>query len=135
MGDRANIFIKSDFGHGDGRGVYFYTHWSGHELPVTLQSALARRERWSDDSYLARVIFCEMVKGEERDSMVGYGISAYLGDNEHKIIVVDAHAQTVGFHRPYYNDPRGFCATPIAQWSFEEYVALTVSAITEAYYR
>ena len=134
MGDRANIFIKSDLGYGDGRGVYLYTHNDGDELPVKLQAALARRERWSDDSYLARVISCEMVKGEERDSM-GYGISAYLGDNEHKIIVVDAHAQTVGFHRPYYNDPRGFCPTPIAQWTFAEYEALTVAAITEAYYR
>lgn len=134
MGDRANIFIKSDFGYDDGRGVYFYTHWNGHKLPVTLQSALARRERWSDDSYLARVIFFEMIR-DNPGASDGFGISAFLTDNEHKIIVVDAGAQTVGFHRPYYDDPRGFCATPIAQWSFSEYVALTVSAITEAYYR
>ncbi len=90
MGDRANVAVKSceDI-------VYLYTHWNGSELPELLQEALRRGiSRWDDPAYLARVIFCEMVKGEE-NGVTGYGISASVQDGEDRVIVVDTDAQTV----------------------------------------
>jgi len=93
MGDRANIYIKEDEKH----GVYLYTHWGGYELPEKLRTALKRgKGRWNDAAYLARIVFCEMVKGDEEGS-TGYGISSRLQDNEHPIIVVDTVKQTVTF--------------------------------------
>jgi hypothetical protein len=71
MGDRANIEVRD----GD-ESVFLYTHWSGSEAPEILRRALDRgEERWSDSSYLARIIFCEMVKGHEME-LTGFGISA-----------------------------------------------------------
>lgn len=93
MGDRANILIGGSFGD-DFRGVYLYTHWGGSELPMTLQSALKKRWRWDDEQYLARIIFCEMVKGDETGE-TGYGISAVIGDGGKRVLKVDAATQTV----------------------------------------
>jgi hypothetical protein len=90
MGDRANVAVKS----GEDI-VYLYTHWTGSELPALLQEALRRGiSRWDDPAYLARVIFCEMVKGAEK-GVTGYGISASVQDGEDRVIVVDTDAQTV----------------------------------------
>ena len=93
MGDRANILIGSS-NNDEFRGVYLYTHWAGTELPETLQSALRRGERWDDEQYLARIVFCEMVKGNESGE-TGYGISVSLGDGGGRILRVDTTSQTV----------------------------------------
>ena len=86
MGDRANVHIE---------GVYLYTHWDGSELPFTVQEALKRCEdRWADGSYVARAIFCEMVKDDPMGT-TGYGISHVLGDNEDEILKLDTDAQMV----------------------------------------
>jgi len=91
MGDRANIKVT---GAGD---VYLYTHWNGEELPQILKQALIRgRDRWGDPSYLARIIFCEMVNGQEKDT-TGYGISGECGDGGDRILTVDTDKMTVGF--------------------------------------
>ena len=90
MGDRANVFVHS----GDRPGVYLYTHWSGTELPEALRRALANRERWFDDQYLARIILDEMTAGRE-SVFTGYGISAYCGDGENRILDVDTDKQIV----------------------------------------
>lgn len=89
MGDRANIQIRD----GDD-SVYLYTHWHGSEAPSMLQRALHRgRERWAHPDYLARIIFCEMVRGNEMD-VTGFGISSTrAGDSKH--ILVDIDTQTV----------------------------------------
>ena len=90
MGDRRNI--KMDMGGGE---VYFYTHWGGSELPKVLASALSRgKSRWDDTSYLARIIFCEMVKNEI-EGTTGYGIDYQEGDKNQSTIVVDCKNQHV----------------------------------------
>lgn len=89
MGDRANVLIKDH-----GSSVYLYTHWSGTELPQTVAKALARNERWDDGQYLARIIFCEMVKGQESEP-TGYGISSVCGDGDDRIVTVDVDTQYV----------------------------------------
>ena len=84
MGDRANIKMKTGADE-----VHLYTHWAGSELPAILKSALERgRSRWNDSQYLARIIFCEMVKGCEMEEM-GFGISAGCGDGGDRVITVD----------------------------------------------
>lgn len=92
MGDRGNVQIKE--GPSDS-GVFFYTHWSGSELPRIVASALSRgKPRWGDTPYLARIIFCEMVAGDV-DGETGYGISTAECDPNHPLIVVDDRQQTV----------------------------------------
>lgn len=121
MGDRGNIVIKQNAKDKQGEYIYFYAHWSGSELPSILQSALARgKERWDDEQYLARVIFCEMIKDNVLDTD-SFGISTYMGDNEHDFLVVDVRAQTVG--RVREGDPG---AAPKKKWSFDDYLKLNV---------
>lgn len=93
MGDRANVVIKDRSDQ-----VCLYTHWSGSELPSILRAALIRgKSRWNDGQYLARIIFCEMVRGSEMD-LTGYGISQTIGDGADNVIYVDIGAQTVTHH-------------------------------------
>lgn len=113
MGDRANVLIK---GYDDepGKGVYLYTHWQGHELPETVRDALRRKQRWTDRQYLARIIFCAMVEGNER-SETGFGISTTLCDNEHPIIVIDCTQQTIGFAREG-EEPETYKSWPMSRF-------------------
>lgn len=90
MGDRANVIVKE----ADGGQVCLYTHWDGSALPVIVHRALARRQRWYDESYLARIVFSEMIKNDI-DAENGYGISTNVGDGADKIIELDVKAQTV----------------------------------------
>jgi hypothetical protein len=90
MGDRAQVLIQRN----DER-VYLYAHWSGSDLPATVQRALKRKQRWTDLEYLARIVFCEMIKGQEAEE-TGFGIgTAEHGDLDHPVIVVDVDKQTV----------------------------------------
>lgn len=94
MGDRGHVYIEP----GDGTpGVWFYTHWAGSSLPGTVADALDRgRDRWSDDQYLARIIFCEMVQPEVLGT-TGYGIGASPGDTGDggRIVRVNVAERTV----------------------------------------
>lgn len=91
MGDRANVYVHE----GDEPGVYLYTHWSGHELPETVRTALARAaERWQDQPYLTRIIFDEMTLGHQGETR-GYGITAVLGDGGEQLVDVDTRLQVV----------------------------------------
>ena len=90
MGDRGNVVCY------DGRGnVWFYTHWRGSELPELIKTALQNgKDRWDDPQYLNRIIFSEIVKGDEDDTD-GYGISSFIGDNENPIVRVNHKERTV----------------------------------------
>jgi hypothetical protein len=106
MGDRANIYVKND----EDKGVYLYTHWGGYELPLTAQAALAKRMRWSDESYLTRIIFDTMTEGCQGQE-TGFGIATYEPDNEYPLIEVDCDEKKISFNGN--------------SWTFEEYVALS----------
>ena len=70
MGDRGQIKITAQ-GLPD---LYLYTHWGANSLPQVVANALARgRGRLSDDEYLNRIIFSEMIQGEVLEE-TGYGI-------------------------------------------------------------
>lgn len=86
MGERGQIQIGN---------VYLYTHWGGAELKETLKSALSRKQRWDDEEYLARIIFCEMIKGEEQEE-TGYGIgTSKHSDLNYPLLVVDIENQQI----------------------------------------
>ena len=84
MGDRGNIEIKQP---GANDSVFLYTHWRGSQVKGILADALAKGGRWSDPSYLTRIIFQEMI-GDD-DTTTSYGISVgQPDDNEHDIPLV-----------------------------------------------
>ena len=113
MGDRANVHIKDAYG--ETNGVYLYTHYEGYELPLIVRDALERgRGRWDDDPYLARIIFCEMVKGDEME-LTGFGISAAEMDKNFETIHIDCKEGTVSFGDQ--------------SWKIEEYVKLNKDQI------
>jgi hypothetical protein len=97
MGDRANVFIRSSWDKDEARGVFLYTHWGGESLPGVVAEALERgRSRWGDDQYLARIIFCQMVAGQEMET-TGFGISCRMGDYGWPTIAIDTRSRSVGF--------------------------------------
>ena len=127
MGDRGNIkVVESFFNQEEERqGIYIYSHWGGAELPFRLQNALRKRWRWADVPYLTRIIFEEVIKGEE-GTETGFGISLSLCDNSHLIVVVDT--KNGGIVR--FETEKGEC---IDSWSFERYILLTSKEIQAAF--
>ena len=89
MGDRSNIVVKQS----DGAKVWLYGHWMGTGAIDVCGEVLSRKERWSDEAYLARMLFSAMVK-HDIDSDSGFGISTQMQDNEYPIIVLDPKTQT-----------------------------------------
>jgi hypothetical protein len=90
MGDRSNIIIK------EGKEeVFLYGHWMGLNYLPILTTALTRgKGRWRDPSYLARIVFCDMVR-DNLDDETGYGIWTSRPDNERPYLVVNCREQTV----------------------------------------
>lgn len=80
--------------------IYLYSHWGGDEqykdssMALGLKRALERKERWDDESYLARIIF-ESVIGDEIGTATGYGLAPYEVDPEFPTITVNLHLRTV----------------------------------------
>ena len=91
MGDRANVRIDN----GKDNKVFLYTHWIGSDLPIIVQNALARRTRWDDPQYLARIVFCEMLVGSPEGETTGFGISAVVGDGGDRVIVLGSGCVTL----------------------------------------
>jgi hypothetical protein len=91
MGMRRNIALR----YSEESKLYFYTHWGAEGLREELKKALIRGEgRWDDPAYLARIIFCEMVRDDVEGS-TGFGIAPWETDPEYPTIAVDLEAQTV----------------------------------------
>lgn len=113
MGDRGNIVIKQK----DDDLIFLYTHWGGHDIKETLSKALARgRDRWDDESYLARIIFEEMIS-VDRNGSTGFGISTYPPDNDgYPFLVVDMKSQKVFEHEAL--DEKPFIGKKLNCWMF-----------------
>lgn len=91
VGDRGNIYIVERMGR-ETRGVFLYTHWTGSDLPEVVHKALAKEWRWHDAPYLARIVFDVLTEGDH-GSETGFGISTFIPDNEHPILVLDTMRQ------------------------------------------
>jgi hypothetical protein len=114
MGDRGNIRI--DYGQSD-KHVYFYSHWRGNSLFKLLKESLSRgRNRWHDEAYLARIIFCDMMEHEERE-LTGFGIAPYMGDNEYDLFAVNSKLGMI--YQLSKNDE-----TTVNEWAFDDFIIL-----------
>lgn len=108
MGDRRNVLVQGE--PGDKPLVVLYTHWGGSDLPSTLADALDRgRGRWTDPTYLTRIIFSEMIKDEVLGE-TGYGIEAvvpgatnYCEATPGYDIEVSVPEQQVGWDETWYS--------------------------------
>ena len=87
MGDRGQVHIKD-------LGVWLYTHWKATELPDTIRRALARKERWDNPEYLARIIFCEMIR-DDIEGTTGYGIGAGQHGDVDRVVEIDCQNKKV----------------------------------------
>ncbi len=56
--------------------LYFYTHWSGHDLPGIARAALeAARPRIGDDAYALRIVVDTLIRDTgTRDQETGAGL-------------------------------------------------------------
>ncbi len=85
MGNRANVQIK----YNEGSDIFFYSHWDGTGLNQIVKKALIRgKSRWNNESYLARIIFSEMIKGAILEE-TGYGISPWECEEGAPKVIVD----------------------------------------------
>lgn len=92
MGNRAQVQIH--YAREDRTPVVLYTRWSGTELPAAVRTALKRgKNRWDDSAYLARIVFCDMVRGDE-DGETGFGIAAHPEDVDGDYRVIDLNCRT-----------------------------------------
>jgi alpha-ketoglutarate-dependent taurine dioxygenase len=95
MGDRANFgFIQPS-----GDAIVLYGHWAGYDMLSHLANALeAARTRWTDPAYATRIAVSQLV-GEDWNQELSWGLHINeIGDNEHKVPMVNWMNQTVSLH-------------------------------------
>lgn len=107
MGARAQVQI----GRKEGECVFLYTHWGAGSLIQDVQRALARRQRWEDDEYLARIVFDEMrstcgegISAEDVEDETGYGISTQQHGDIELLIALNPETKKVSIHHIYQDD-------------------------------
>lgn len=128
MGDRSNVCIVQHRGKEVSGRIYIYSHWGGEQIASDLQAALKKRWRWDDEAYLTRIIYDHIV-GESFKTETGFGIATYLCDNEHPILVVDAHEQKI------YLENESGARYEGKVWTFEEFIGLDLDNLDHSPYR
>lgn len=103
MGDRANFaFVQPN-----GNTIVLYGHWAGHNMLSNLADAVAKAQpRWTDPAYATRIVISQMI-GDGWGFETGWGIYVNeIGDNEHKIPVIDWAQRTFSLHEEdsFYNE-------------------------------
>ena len=146
MGERGNIvfLFEPAAGSSEARRVYFYSHWRGHLLHEILRDAMNFKElwpagfgnlsgqirescRWYDASYLARVVFCRLVEGDE-GGVLSFGIDVDRTLPDYDELHVDVKKREI---RQVRLDPiegkegrwEGVAEVTVATWTFEEFAA------------
>ena len=95
MGDRANFaFVQPN-----GETIVLYGHWAGYKMLESLAEAVAKAQgRWSDPAYATRMVISQMI-GDGWSMETGWGLHVNeIGDNEHKIPVIDWGQLTFSLH-------------------------------------
>lgn len=96
MSTRAQVYFKET-------GVYHYQHSDGMDLFKIVKKSLARAKkvgRLDDSCYLARIVFCDMIKVAEESAYskdqygyngsLGYGIDTERHGDIQYLITIDA---------------------------------------------
>jgi len=95
MGNRANLgFVQPN-----GQTIVLYGHWAGSGMLGKLADAVIKaRPRWNDTSYATRIAISQLI-ADEWNEETGWGLHVNeIGDNEHKIAIVDFNQQTFSLH-------------------------------------
>jgi hypothetical protein len=95
MGNRANFgFVQPN-----GQTIVLYGHWAGSGMLGKLADAVIKaRPRWNDTSYATRIAISQLI-ADEWNEETGWGLHVNeIGDNEHKIAIVDFNQQTFSLH-------------------------------------
>lgn len=87
MGNRTQVEIVDE-------GVYLYSHWLSGKIEQIVKNALAKRWRWNDPEYLARIIFDEMLLSRSCEE-TGFGIGTSMHGDLDNLIKISCKAQTV----------------------------------------
>ena len=91
MGSRGNIQVIQSDGE-----VWLYTHWGGYALKESVAAALERgQDRWGDETYLTRILFCSLLNPDDLYATTGFGIGCSIGDNEYPVVVVNCNERSV----------------------------------------
>ena len=122
MGDRANFVFVQD----NGETIVLYGHWAGYNMLEKLGDAVAKAQpRWSDSSYATCIAVSQMVN-EFWDSETGWGLHVNeIGDNEHKIPVVNWKDRTFSLHNEDWsagNKVKGMANQPIFTMDLSAFV-------------
>lgn len=123
MGDRGQV--KLIFGV---RSIYFYSQSGGGSLLADVQRAIAKRLRWDDSEYLARIIFDTITEGEhDTETGFGIGLTPHI-DIENPFVCVDLQNQEVWEENAPYVRGGLTIEEPL---TFEEFVDLHIGGIQD----
>lgn len=122
MGDRRQIKLVYNGNDEQPAGeLYIYTHWHGSELELIVANALDRgRDRWTDETYLARIIISEVIKASGIDETTGVGIAPYFMDTSYGEFTIDFR-----FNHVELADDRD----EISVYSYEQFVQLMLKGV------
>ena len=81
--------------------------------------ALGRKQRWDDEPYLTRIIFCGLLDGD-LDGETGFGISTGICDNENNIFEVDVEKREV--RELEWDWETSKAEKVINKWTFEQFI-------------
>ena len=115
MGMRGNIQIKQPYSE---ESIFLYTHWRGHHIKEILADAIVKAGgRRNDPSYFTRIVFQEMLNGDESTSSFGISIGQ-IEDNEYLVPRVEWTATDMIIWMPNdaYGDETAFKAT---DWAYD----------------
>lgn len=97
MGDRAMAEIKTSSG-----SIFFYTHWTGENLPAQAEQALkAAQPRIGDDAYATKIVLDSLIESSgARDSETGAGVMLKPDaedeyNHDEPSVVIDLVANTI----------------------------------------
>ena len=130
MGDRANFGVKQG-----NDTVYLYGHWAGYGMMSTLANALDKVKeagRLDDEAYATRIMFSQIV-GEAWTGGLGWGITVnYIGDNEHKVPVVDFRVGSVTLYEYEWTTQGSGLGRAIFTQSIDNFIKRYAKDLTSA---
>jgi hypothetical protein len=94
------------------------------------EAVFKARPRWNDPSYATRITISQMV-ADDWNSETGWGLHVNeIGDNEHKIAIVDFNQQTFSLHE---EAPRNDLDNKVNGMSNEALFTMDLSNFVEKY--
>ena len=89
MGTRGQVCVRGN--HGD---VYLYRHFDAQNLLNDVYVGLSYGQRWDDGDYIARMIFEQMISGNN-DKVYSFGICTHQHSDIDLLVIVDCKKQEV----------------------------------------